>query len=499
MADAATLRKDVAAFAEYIERPFSDRQAADLRRVAERRFSAIVGPRQSGKSRSLAVYALWRAMRKAGQRVLIVSAGDMAAKRLLSEVRMVVSSNEALRGAAIEEQAALVRLSNGSEIRSVPASEAQIRGWSVDALILDEAQLLPQDLIVSAALPTVAARPEALVIFAGTAGRAQGSFYDAVVRGDQHSDFHQTFRWSVDECPWITPSAVAAMRESMSPARFAAEMLGEFQSGSDALFSKELLDRATADYVPGTLQSLRGPARVLAGVDWGAVHDRSALVAVARLPYVATDLPMFGVALAHRWQEGAPLPDVVSDIVDAPAHWGFLVPERNGIGESATQTLLRAMARRPGNAGGARRNRLRLVDATRFEQRTRQRDPRPARRDWHARVLPHMTSAQSKGAMYGDLAMLLHRGQIVLSSSDTELLRELLFLRVELTAGGNERVEAATDEGSGHDDLSDALALALAPHKLRDGRWTTLVGRCAELDSPRPEPPPSTLRRPSGP
>jgi hypothetical protein len=50
------------------------------------------------------------------------------------------------------------------------------------------------------------------------------------------------------------------------------------------------------------------------------------------------------------------------------------------------------------------------------------------------------------------------------------------MLRVDLTASGGERVEA----GSGHDDLADALMLAMAPHKTEDGHWTTALERWAD-------------------
>ena len=55
--------------------------------------------------------------------MLIVSAGGEAARRLLGEVRRVITGSDLLAGSVVEEQAQFVTLSNGSEIRSVPASE----------------------------------------------------------------------------------------------------------------------------------------------------------------------------------------------------------------------------------------------------------------------------------------------------------------------------------------------------------------------------------------
>jgi hypothetical protein len=42
----------------------------------EARTTYVVGPRQSGKSRSAALVAAWRAFREPGHHILIVSASD---------------------------------------------------------------------------------------------------------------------------------------------------------------------------------------------------------------------------------------------------------------------------------------------------------------------------------------------------------------------------------------------------------------------------------------
>jgi hypothetical protein len=385
-----------------------------------------------------------------------------------------------------------MKLTNGSEIRSVPASEGQIRGWPVDLLILDEAQLIPESLIVGAALPTTAASPEASIIMAGTAGRASGGFYDSVRRGDDLVAETQTCRWLLDDAPWISASFVQSMRESMAPARFAAEFECQFQAGIDSLFSKEMLDCATAPIVPGSLATLTGPARMFGGLDWGAVFDRTALVTIGRLVHTQADVPMFGVSLAHRWPEGYSIPDLVDEIASAPAHIARLTSEVNGIGQAASQILARALARRQPADGGRRgRNRHVLVE----EGRPRARSPWDQRRqrEFRTKLVAHTTSSRSKTAQFGALQMLLHRGQLVIPEADTELRRELLYLRVALTDSGGERVEAATTEGSGHDDLADALGMALGPYKHRD-RWITHIGQFAEPDFPQPTPPPP-LRR----
>ena len=116
--------------------------------------TVIAAPRQSGKSLSLAVLALHRAFGEPETRVLIVSAGDDAAKRLLGEAARIALRSPLLSGSVLDESASRIVLSNGSAIASVPASEKAIRGETVDLLLVDEAVQVDPDLLLAAALPT---------------------------------------------------------------------------------------------------------------------------------------------------------------------------------------------------------------------------------------------------------------------------------------------------------------------------------------------------------
>lgn len=444
MPDLAEARRDLGAFAQMVGKPMRGWQARSLQLV--RRTTVIVAPRQSGKSRSLSVLALHRAFRTPGLRVLVISAGDDAAKRLLAEVRSIAVSSPMLRGSVVDDYAALVTLTNGSEIRSVPASERQIRGWSVDLLLIDEAALVPDDLLTGAAIPTTAARPDARIVIASSASVASGVFYDLAQAGLAGSEHIETFMWRLVDADWIGASTIAAARESMTPTRFAAEYEGVFASGADALFPRELLDRSTADFLAPGLHGLRDNAG-LGGVDWGATTDRTAMVCIGRL---ARPAGLFAVIAAHAWRSGEPLDGpggIIGQIADLPARWEQVTSEVNGLGFPLSQALARRLEARPGAVG-----RMEFVS----------------------------TSQESKSATYSSIRMLLEQGRLVFPASATELLRELLLLRVELTASGGERIEAS----KGHDDLADALYLATGPWRDSGGTWRNRVTQASEQSMP---------------
>jgi hypothetical protein len=65
MTDFGRLRSDLRAFSVAIEQPLAEWQAESL--ALEQRTSVVVAPRHIGKSRSLAVLALWWAFRRGSQ------------------------------------------------------------------------------------------------------------------------------------------------------------------------------------------------------------------------------------------------------------------------------------------------------------------------------------------------------------------------------------------------------------------------------------------------
>src|SRR5207237_1540442 len=176
MTDLGRLRDDLSAFAAAVGQSLTRWQSEAL--TLERRTSVVVAPRQSGKSRALAVLALWWCYLLPNQRALLVSAGEDASKRLLAEAASVAQRSSLLSGSVVDEMSGLLTLSNVSEIRSVSASERAIRGWAVDCLLCDECVQIDPDLLLSACLPTVAARPQGRIVLASSPGPPEGPFYD---------------------------------------------------------------------------------------------------------------------------------------------------------------------------------------------------------------------------------------------------------------------------------------------------------------------------------
>jgi hypothetical protein len=414
-ADIREARRDLRVFARLVCWPLEQWQADALR--FDTRQTVIVAPRQSGKSSSLALAAVWWAYRRNKQTVLVVSAGEEAANRLLRRVREL-ASHPLLQGSVIDESRSLLALSNGSVVRSVPASERQVRGHSVDLLIVDEAALIDEDLLLGAALPTTAARPDARVVLASSPWSDAGPFHALALAGAADSPHTRTFRWKLEDAHWITPAVVEAARASMSPLRFKAEFEGEFVGASDLLFAPSELLACVAPYE--LRRSSDGREAVTGGLDWGRAFDSHAVVLTGVLDdYGRNEWPVVFLP----WLESSQrlYGRQIDEVVALSGLWRIqeLRSETNGVGAAPTEALT---------------------------QRAR------------TRVVPVSSTLGSKEEAYSRLALLIAERRIVLPQHP-ELLRQLGGLVARPTPSGGLRIAAVSE--ATHDDLPDALSLAV--------------------------------------
>lgn len=469
-------RDSLAEFSALIGRPLTSAQAR-LGNL-DRRVTVVIAPRQTGKSRSLSNLGTWWAFRNPGQHVLIVSASDDAARRLLSEVKSIVA-RPPLSGSVVDDLAAVVRLTNGSVIRSVPASERAIRGWSVDLLLVDEAALVPDDILAGAAIPTTAARPDARIVLASTPWAQDGLFYSYTVAGD--SEYVRMIAWTMHDAPWIGRDVIEHARATLPEARFRAEYQAEFVGDDSAYFAPDLLLASVADYAVVTPADARGGS-VVVGADWGRSYDSHAIVTlgvaddgdanghpVLFLPWLETSqrpyadqvqtvrgvrrrqpVPVFrrggpwgqdsGERHVQPMGEGWTMFDSLRTFVQVQ-EWKALesqpgyevvrwVSEANGVGAAPSEDLVRLAGRS-------------AVDVI-------------------------YTTQRSKEDQLGRVRTLLAAGNLVLPAHP-DLLRQLRGLAVHPTPTGALSIAAA--DPAVHDDLADGLCLAVSavPYNLAAG------------------------------
>lgn len=403
------------------------------------RIRVMCAGRQVGKSRTLAIEALYRAFTQQRALVLLISAGEVAARRLLEECATLASASPLLRGSVIDDQRAQLTLSNGSRIISVPASQKQIRGWPVDLLIIDEAGWVDNE-IWRAAEPAIIARPGSRIILSSSPwGGVDHFFRQLFNRGMESPDArYASFHWPSSLNPLISADDLEAIREREPSHYFNREYLAEWTDEAGAFFSTEEIDSAVADYDLIDPMAARGDYRVVGGIDWGMAHDANAVVYLAASGDVdlnaakhGTD-PVFWIPAIeqHFRMEYATFIERLTDHAKRLSVQRF-ISETNGVGQMPTQVLKRAI--------NDLYNTTHLVSAV-------------------------TTTAARKNAGFSRIKVLLQTGRLVLPKHP-DLLRQLHALTYEETDSGTLKI--SVPENVGHDDLAMALMQAVSTIQTR--------------------------------
>lgn len=405
------------------------------------RFRVVVAGRQVGKSRTLAKVSLFEATTRSNILVLVVSAGEEAAKRLLADCVALANGSVLGQGSVVDEGKSLLTLSNGSQIRSVPASIRQIRGWPVDLLIVDEAGFI-ENTIWDAALPAIIARPGSRVVVASSPwGTTEHWFRALWNRGNDSPDAnYESWQWSSYDSPLADKTLLDELKASRSSEWFNREVLGQFTDDSGSYFSEAELMGAVADYRMCSPEDLEfwSDKRFAAagGIDWGYAHDANALTLVSPLEDFGLNRELLGDKLAlfipwfefhYKW----PYTQFIERVVGTAKkyHLPVIASETNGVGQYPTTML----------------------------------DDRMSEAGFYSTVAPVVTDVRRKQTGFGMIKGLLQSNRLVLPR-DPELLKQLRGLEFEQLPGGSLRI--AVPDRVGHDDVAMSFMQAVSSIRL---------------------------------
>jgi hypothetical protein len=445
-------------------------QAQALRATAP--VVVAAGGRRSGKSAASQMKALHCCFKRRNAQWLAISTNEGKVKEYLRECVDLLRGSRQAQGSLLDEQSMRLTFSNGSAIIGVLATSGQVRGYGrhVFGATVDEAGFQPERLWRDLRYVMLDHRDDgAQVWMIGTPWGSGDHFFRASwLLGESGDPDYVSFRWPTSLNPRVPADWIGRERDRIAPSEAAAELDGEWSDAAGSLFSRSLLERQTADYECGDLGSLQLGPRLAVGCDWGVSFDRSAVVALGRLPIVDLNVglrgPVFGVAAVQVWPAGAMLSDVWTEIAAADVSLACVSSEVNGVGAGPTQELRRMLGERTHSelAGALQQGAL------------------PTAVHWFLSVT---TTARSKTDAYGRLLWLLEQGRLILPRHP-DLLRQLAGLRFEQGARGFTHIEA--EDAAVHDDVADALMLATGPYVADGAQYSYLAIRARGSDD-RPD------------
>jgi hypothetical protein len=193
----ADLRSDLAQFSRRVlGRDLWPHQLEAARSSAF--ITVVAKARRTGGTVLAEAMAAHVAFANRGCRVVVLSATQDAARRLTESIGATLNDNRLTRGAVLDAFSTRIRLSNGSEIISLPASQKQVKGYGegVRLVILDEAGFQPPELWRAAHYLALDERANgSRILMVGTPWGGPDHFFrqafEAGERGDaDHRSFH---------------------------------------------------------------------------------------------------------------------------------------------------------------------------------------------------------------------------------------------------------------------------------------------------------------------
>ena len=191
--------------------------------------------RQSGKTTTVAIRAMYAALHCPPALVLVLSPSERQSKLFFRRCLEVFRRAGRPVKATVENRLSL-ELANGSQVVALPGREGTIRGYSgVTMLVVDEAAEVDEELYV-AIRPMLAVTDGTLILLSTPKG-TRGFFHDVWTRGDPAT--WDRYEVPATKCPRITAEFLAGERAELGEYYFEQEYMCRFLDPTTASFRAE--------------------------------------------------------------------------------------------------------------------------------------------------------------------------------------------------------------------------------------------------------------------
>jgi len=172
-----------------------------LKAFVNNRFNVVLSSRQSGKTTTITIYALWMVCFQSEKRITIVANKEDTAKEIFSRIRMSFEELPIWMKPSVKSwRKDGFELENGSRITVSSTSSAGPRGSTSNLLIIDEMAHCPNDLMKElwkSAIPIISSMKKSQLVVISTPNGVDNKFFELVEQAkDPKSDWHlETVNW----------------------------------------------------------------------------------------------------------------------------------------------------------------------------------------------------------------------------------------------------------------------------------------------------------------
>ena len=226
--------------------------------------------RQMGKSLMGMNLLLYWTINDKPCKVLWVSPVYSQTNKVQKELERAISPSKFIKTCNYSEN--YIELKNGSEIYFRSAERYDnIRGYTFDYAILDEAAFMKGEAYYEAIRPTLAVKGKKVLFLSTPKGK--NWFYDLYQLGlsDEYTDY-KSYKGSSYDTPYISEKEIDDARKTLPEGVFRQEYLAEFLDGGGEVFNN--LDLYSFDRYPTS------KGQVYAGIDLGRHEDYSVVTCI---------------------------------------------------------------------------------------------------------------------------------------------------------------------------------------------------------------------------
>ncbi len=373
---------------------------------------AFVSGRQVGKSRSVAWYALWKAVTYPGSEILITAKAQRQSMELFNQVKKEMRQSEISNEdwGVQKDTRTEIHFENGSRIVCLPVGRdgSNIRGYGTDLVIVDEAAFVKDEIFQEVLAPMLAVGENEFILLSTPFGK-KGFLYQ---RFDDDDWYTKQVPTSAN--PMVDDEFIEEQRRNLTNTQFKQEILGQFVESSDSFFQREELMNCASDELVDRESDI-----TFMGVDLAAQGNDSSV-------YVCVDDN--GHVFHIEDKSEAPLTDAMGRIRELDTFYDFtkIVIDSTGLGEGVVDQVEEDLGRK--------------VEGFKFTNDKKQ----------------SLYNTLKNTFQNGDISFYYVPGKNDMAGN--KLFNQCLELTYSYTSGGKVRIEHPS---GGHDDYSDALALAV--------------------------------------
>jgi len=258
---------------EYDPYPF---QKKLIKRIRKHRFNAILAARQSGKSLTIAIYALWYAIFNDNKTIGIVSNKEKSAKGFLSKIKGIYERLPVwMKPGVLEYNKKDVEFDNGTKITVSATTADAFRSFTINFLICDELAFVPKNQAEdfwSANYPTISASKESRVIVISTPNGLFNLFHNLYTGGETEKNTFKTFKATWKDVPGRDESWASEQRKNLGVVKFNQEHECNFIGSSSTLIEASVLENLAMTYIEPLLLELNDSFKLYERPQPGALY-----------------------------------------------------------------------------------------------------------------------------------------------------------------------------------------------------------------------------------